>query len=174
MAATFSGLSQSIWPTALGLLIGLISLWCYRYLSCTLGTFDREMECASLELTNQLTRYRGTWTTQFTPKADTDRSIFAACHSESWRYSMPVTTVALVLAWFLEAARSFYLDSLPLALVLWPALKYVGLIFALSCAPAQLLWVRVLHHRHDLRLVMASALCLAWCVADLAFDVHLL
>ena len=47
------------WPTGLGLLVGLVSLWCYRYLTGRLSTIDLEMENASLDLLNQLSRFRG-------------------------------------------------------------------------------------------------------------------
>jgi len=61
-AAMIQGLSASIWPTALGLLVGLISLWFYRYLAERLNAFKREMESATLDLVNQLARRRGRWT----------------------------------------------------------------------------------------------------------------
>jgi biopolymer transport protein ExbB/TolQ len=59
MAAVVVRLSRSIWPTAFGLLIGLMSAWGNRYLTGNLEVFDREMEGAALELANQLSRYRG-------------------------------------------------------------------------------------------------------------------
>ena len=55
------GLSRSIWPTALGLLVGLTSLAFYKYLNVTLEALDREMKCAFLDFVNQLTRFRGRW-----------------------------------------------------------------------------------------------------------------
>lgn len=61
MAAMADRLSGSIWPTALGLLVGLTSLWCYRWLTGSLETFDRDMESASTDLVSQLARYRGQW-----------------------------------------------------------------------------------------------------------------
>jgi biopolymer transport protein TolQ len=59
MAAIAKCLSDACLPTALGLVVGLMSLLCYRYLTNTLETFDREMDGASLALVNQLSR-RGT------------------------------------------------------------------------------------------------------------------
>ncbi len=59
MAYEFKGLSESLWPTAFGLLVGLVSLWFYEYLTGRLRTFDLEMETASLELVNLLSRLRG-------------------------------------------------------------------------------------------------------------------
>jgi biopolymer transport protein ExbB/TolQ len=57
MAAVAERLSGSIWPTAMGLLVGLTSLWCYRYLADRLEDFDLEMENASLDLVNRLIVY---------------------------------------------------------------------------------------------------------------------
>jgi biopolymer transport protein ExbB/TolQ len=61
MAAIADRISGSMWTTALGLLVGLTSLWCYKYLTGRLETCRWEMECAPLELVNQLSRYRGRW-----------------------------------------------------------------------------------------------------------------
>jgi biopolymer transport protein ExbB/TolQ len=62
MAAVVVRLSWSIWPTAFGLLIGLMAAWGNRYLTSNLEVFDRAMEGAALDLVNQLSRYRGRWT----------------------------------------------------------------------------------------------------------------
>lgn len=59
MAVFAERLSWSIWPTALGLGVGLSSLWFYRCLAGRLKTFDREMSNAKLELTNQLSLHVG-------------------------------------------------------------------------------------------------------------------
>jgi len=58
MAAICQRLSESMWPTELGLLVGLIALWSYEYLAGQLSALDQEMESASLELLNQLGRFR--------------------------------------------------------------------------------------------------------------------
>jgi biopolymer transport protein ExbB/TolQ len=49
-------LSQACVPTAMGLLIGLLSLFYHTYLTGRLQDFDHEMEIASLELVNHLAR----------------------------------------------------------------------------------------------------------------------
>jgi biopolymer transport protein TolQ len=61
--ATFLGavanrLSVACVLTASGLLVGLTSLWCYRYLTSRLEVFDREMDDACLQLGNQLSAKR--------------------------------------------------------------------------------------------------------------------
>jgi biopolymer transport protein ExbB/biopolymer transport protein TolQ len=56
MGIVAESLSASWVYTALGLLIGLPSLWCYRYLAGRLEAFDHEMENASVDLVKQLAR----------------------------------------------------------------------------------------------------------------------
>jgi hypothetical protein len=56
-----AGLSRSMLPSALGLLVGLVSLSFSKYLNTTLEAFDRELKCTSLDLVNQITRFRGRW-----------------------------------------------------------------------------------------------------------------
>jgi biopolymer transport protein ExbB/TolQ len=47
-------LSGALLPTALGLLVALLALLCYKYLRARLANFDVEMETASLQLRNEL------------------------------------------------------------------------------------------------------------------------
>ncbi len=54
MAAIFERLSESLVPTALGLLVAIPALWGYKYLSSQVEAFDTEMENASGELVNHL------------------------------------------------------------------------------------------------------------------------
>jgi hypothetical protein len=54
MAAVVDRLSTAMWPTAYGLLIGLMSACGTRYLTANLEVFDGEMEGAALELGDQL------------------------------------------------------------------------------------------------------------------------
>jgi biopolymer transport protein ExbB/TolQ len=59
MPAVAGALSASISMTALGLGVGLASLWCYRYLTGNLEALDREMSNATLEVANQLSLLLG-------------------------------------------------------------------------------------------------------------------
>jgi biopolymer transport protein ExbB/TolQ len=59
MAAVFERLSESLVPTALGLLVAIPTLWCYKYLSSEVEAFDLEMENASVELLNYLIIHLG-------------------------------------------------------------------------------------------------------------------
>jgi len=56
LAQRFREFSWSLVPTALGLLVALAALWCYKYLVAEVEAFDSEMENASLELANNLGR----------------------------------------------------------------------------------------------------------------------
>jgi hypothetical protein len=61
MAAIAGSISRALVPTAIGLLVGLISLWCHRLLTAQLERVDGEMDGAQVALVNQLVRYRGRW-----------------------------------------------------------------------------------------------------------------
>src|SRR5579862_6326504 len=56
MAAIFRSLSDAMWPTALGLMAGVLALCFYRYPEGRLEALDHEMRSASLELQNKLSR----------------------------------------------------------------------------------------------------------------------
>ena len=49
-------LSESLVPTALGISVALVAMWCYKYLLSEVEVFDQQMESTSLELINDLSR----------------------------------------------------------------------------------------------------------------------
>lgn len=57
LAMDAMGVARACVPTALGLLVGLQSLWIYKYLQGKLANFDLEMTEASLGSVNRLTLY---------------------------------------------------------------------------------------------------------------------
>ena len=59
MAAMAERLSVSLVPTALGLLVAIPALWCYKYLSSEVEAFDLEIENASVALVNYLIIHLG-------------------------------------------------------------------------------------------------------------------
>jgi len=61
MDATVVRVSEALWPTAAGLLIGLMSFWFYKYLAGRLADFDLEMDNVAVDVVNQLARHRGVW-----------------------------------------------------------------------------------------------------------------
>jgi biopolymer transport protein ExbB/TolQ len=58
--STARALSESLMPTALGLLVALASFFCYKYLLSRLESFATEMENGSLELIDELARFQNT------------------------------------------------------------------------------------------------------------------
>jgi hypothetical protein len=175
MAAFADGLSASIWPTAIGLLVGLVALWSYRYLTSRLETFDIEMRGASLELINQLARFHGQWKvgeiTQFVVnRAFLDERYRSG--SGFGRYSTFLTTVALPFAWCIQVAGHWCYDLVPLGSAAWRACLYVLVVFGASCILVDLVCVRLLHRRLDSVGVLASALCVVWCAADVVLSAH--
>ena len=56
MAVLFEGLAQALLPCALGLLVALVAMGCYRYLLAEVCVFDVEMENETLRLVNELRR----------------------------------------------------------------------------------------------------------------------
>ncbi len=95
------GLSQSMWPTAFGLLVGIVALWCYRYLETRLQALDHEMEGASLELMNQLSRFSGRFTVTPTINRASDGPMFGekslaelSRDERFWRRCMFLTATA--------------------------------------------------------------------------------
>jgi hypothetical protein len=180
MAAMVIRLSRSIWPTAFGLLIGLISAWGKRYLTGNLEALDHAMEGAALDLVNQLSRYRGRWTFGPNTQPVLGRPIFGArplaeskLEQGVWCRSVLRTAATLIAAWFLQAVRYFEHDHFTLASAPWAACKYVLLVFGVSCIPAYVVSVRILR-RSGSTAVLAAASCLVWCLAELILGVDLL
>jgi hypothetical protein len=179
LALCADGLSRSIWPMALGLLVGLISLSFHIYLNGALDTFDCEMKCTCLDLVNQLARYRGRWIAGPPMKPVGSGPIFGAEpaklaqeHELSFG-SMLFTGAAIFLAWCLQVFRYFEHDYLPLASAPWAACKYVLFVFGVSCTFAYVVWVKLLRRGLGALAIPAAASCLVWCLAELVLRVHL-
>jgi len=189
-AATVDAVSRSIWPTALGLLVGLISLWFYRHLSGQLESMDREMSNASRGLVNQLTRYRGQFEVTAIdhpislpafgvgPIAGSGRvqtrwgQIFekyvadVGQDTRSWLRSILLSLAALILAWCVRSTEYFFYDSVPFASAVATAGVTVLITFAISCFYA------VFYRRSGGALVLGSVLCLCVNLIELAFRIH--
>jgi hypothetical protein len=192
VTATTDGLARAIWPTALGLLIGLISLWFYTYLSGQLESIDREIANASLGLLNQLTRYRGHFQTSTIdrpielpsfgvgPTAGSTGSqswagrLFekyvadAGQDLRSWLRSIVLAFAALVLIWCARVAVYFFYESTPFHAAAKTANVDVLIAFGISCAYA------VSYRRSAGALLLGSLLCLCLTLIELAFRMHLL
>jgi len=180
MAALAKRLSESLWPMGLGLLVGLISLWSYEFLAARLRTFDQEMETASLELLNQISRFRGRFEAAPAVDQPSDCRMFGERSSaelsqedKTLRHSMILAGAAVVLAWLALAARYFGRYALPLDLAIQSACFYIPITFGISCFPAYPVWIKLLHRRPGGLAALGSAICLAWALAELVLGTSL-
>jgi MotA/TolQ/ExbB proton channel family protein len=168
--AICNSLSRAMWFTAFGLLVGLVALWSYEYLAARLRSLDLEMESASQELLNQLSRFPGRF--EIGPATgqrgdvpmlgelpiedvQRDEKYFHRCYF--------LAGVTLVLAWFVQVSR----DSLPAACF------YVPITLAICCVFVYPFWSKFLYRRPGALVAMASTLCLCWSVAELVLGRHL-
>jgi MotA/TolQ/ExbB proton channel family len=175
MAAIVRRVSESLWPMAFGLLVGLVSLWFYLYLSGRLGAIDLEMENASLDLLNQLSRLPS----RFTVGTASDRRMFgevsldSVTRNELERRYLLLASMALVLAWFAQASRYFFVDSLSLGSAVAVACFYLPIVFGLSCLPMYLVWVKLLDRRPGGLMALGSLFCLCWSLSELVLRQHI-
>ncbi|MGA2597550.1 MAG: MotA/TolQ/ExbB proton channel family protein [Bryobacteraceae bacterium] len=172
MAAVTAHLSDSVVPTALGLLVAMLSFCYYKYLTGRLASIDRDMENACLELQNHLSLLpaRSLACTTSAPGNDVIFHDYLGGELREehrpWYRSTVFAGVLLILAWFMQAARYFEIDELSLPSVAWRAGAYVIFILAFSFIAAYPVWVKICHRKSGAWAVLASALCLSWCVAQ--------
>jgi hypothetical protein len=163
IAAVCKGLSQAVGFTALGLLVGVVAFWFYWYLSERLGELDREMENASLDLLNQLTRLP----MRFVIDPSVDRPVFGETFGELpadaitreekfFRRSLLAAPALLALAWLAQAFRLSAVDA-----CIW-----TPLLLAVCCIFVYPFWSRFLRRRPGTMLALASGLCLCWTLAE--------
>ncbi len=165
-AYMFDHFGTSMWFTAFGLAIGLMSLWFYRYFTARLETFDIEMENATLDLLNQLSHFPTRFTSGHSiqrmfgeepvEQLRRDKIFFRCCQC--------IAVAALLLA----SCIQFWLSwSLP-----WTSI-YTPLSFGLSCLPAYPLWVTIHRRRPGGMVALASIICACWSIAELLMGRHL-
>lgn len=169
-------LSVSLYYTALGLVVALIALWFYRYLTARLAIMDHEMEDATAGLVHSLAALRG----RMMPnpqraQADAIPNFCTGMASQSWTWTHPrlVSGGLLAVAWFLQTRR-FASLYFPLGLADLAGCLYVACLFAAFSIPAYFAWVKLLDRRPGGLPLIASALSLTWCLAEAILDVHLL
>jgi hypothetical protein len=171
VAALMGMLGQSLSFTAAGLLIGLASLWCYRYLASNLEKLDLEMETASLGLMNQLVLLSGNVISAAPP---TDALMFGARSTDDgqrdqrfFKRSIAFASAALLASWLAETAVGFYRESLPGDDAAVSAVfEALFRLFASYCV-AFPLWVKLLHRKRGALFALASAICLSWTLGNL-------
>ena len=176
LAVVAEGISRACVPTALGLLVGLQSLWGYRYLRGRLTDFDREMADTSLSLVNQLAPHLG----RLRPASPIAGVSYLLPYLEAYspdlgadrRYKRRTALVALTLllvAWCVSVGAYFKYDALPLNWAMSAGVRFIIITFCCSCLPAYAVWVDLLHRKATGVALIAAALCLSWCAAALFF-----
>ena len=180
MAAICEGLSQSMWPTAFGLLVGIVALWCYRYLETRLQTLDHEMEGTSLELMNQLSRFSGRFTVKPTINRASDGPMFGekslaelSRDENFWRRCMLLTGTAVAMTWLVQLLRYFDQYSLSLYSSVQTASVYVPFMFGISCLLVYPVWTKLLRRKSGGLAALGSTFCLCWSLAELVMGVSL-
>jgi hypothetical protein len=176
LAMVARGISRACVPTALGLLVGLHSLWAHRYLRGRLSDFDGEVEEAPLGLINQLALAFG--------------RLRPSCSVESVSHSLPyleayspdssadrkhkrlvalIASASVLVAWCLQVLAYFLLDATPLNSAISAGIRSIVVVFCCACLPAYAVCVDLLHRKPSGVAPIAAALCLLWSVAGLLF-----
>jgi hypothetical protein len=176
-AAIFEGLSRAMWFTALGLVVGLVAMWSFEYLKEELSGLDQEMENASLELLNQLSRFPGRFEVGSASEQRGDGPIFGERplddlrgEDKLLRRCLFLAAVALPLAWLAQASRYFVGYSLFSIEAIRAAFVTVPIMFGLSYLPAYPLWRKVFSRRRGALVALAAIICLFWSVAELVLS----
>lgn len=179
-AVTFARLSDAFIPTALGLLVGVPSLWFYKYLAGRLEGLDREMEDAALDLVSLLILCPAGFAPAARANFVNESPIFRDEIGDElrddrrpWYRSNLMVAALLFVTWCVQIARYFDNYELPLESVALTACVHVILPFAISWFVAYPVWVKLLHRASGGLAALTSLLCLGWTLAELFFRVHL-
>jgi hypothetical protein len=174
MAILAENLSQSIWPTALGLLIGVLSHFFYSYLNGRLQLMNADLEKASHDLVDYLRQYRGSFILERPPEPTSVQPMFGeepidllTQDAISWRWSIFVAGFLLCASWFIHSIRYFSDYSLTLPSVGITAFTYVLFTFGLSFFLAYPIWVALLRRRRGGLLALSAGICACWSAAKL-------
>jgi hypothetical protein len=167
-------------PAAQGLLVGVPSLWFYKYLAGRLECFDREMENATLELVNLLILCPVGFAPAARVKFVTASPIFRdeignelRVDRRPWYRSSLMVAALLFVTWCVQIPRYFDNYELSLESVILRAGMYVIATFAVFWFAAYPVWLKLLHRTSGGLAALASLLCLGWTLAEIIFHVHL-
>ena len=158
-------LSESMWPTSIRPRRRNSGTAALRHPEGRLQTFDHEMESASLELLNQLSRFHwGRFSAEPSVKGLTDGPMFGerpfAELSRDKKFGSRcifLAGTALVLALFAQTLR----------LSVEATFLYVPLMFGISCLFVYPVWTKLLHRRSGGLAALGAALCFCWTLAEL-------
>ena len=173
MFLTFRWLSDSLWPSAFGVFVGIVALLCHRYVSSNLLALDHDMDLGGRTLVDQLARYGAL----MSPSDSLEDRPFLNAQSlsalrqdqERRRRLLILAGIALLLVWCIQSAMYFFFDSIPFDSLLQPAAIKLWVVLAFSCFLVYPLWVRVLHRRRGTLVALGSALALCWIIGEAAY-----
>jgi hypothetical protein len=178
LAIVAEGLSRACLPSALGLAVGLQSLWYYNYFRGRVEQFDLEMVGESLKLLNELTLRLGTVQPlrriePFNPSVRyLERyHVTAPADRRSRRRSSSAAVALLVAAWCIQVVRDFGYGLLPPGPALRAACLDVLIPFGCSWLIGYGVWVGLLHRKSRGLFLAAAAFSFFWCVAELLVPV---
>jgi len=179
-AITFERLGGSLGFTALGLVIALQALWCFRHLTGRLASIDREMENASLELLNSLRTYSPRFAPADGVKLPVEPPIFRDATGDELReerrpwYRSTLAVIGMIAAaWCVQVAYYFNDEALPLGSTISSACAYVLLTFAVYWLLAYPAWAKIWHRASGGRAMIGSLLCLVCSLVECYLGAHL-
>jgi len=174
--ATFRLLADAYVPAALGLLVGVLSLWFYKYMSGRLENLDLEMESAALDLPNLLIRCpvgcASTARVSFVNHAPIFRDEVGSellDDHRPWYRSSLMVQVLLFVSWCVQFVRSFDDYEASLVSISLTSSFCVISYFTFSWFVVYPAWIKLLRRAPGGLATLTSMCCLAWSLAKLFF-----
>lgn len=177
LAVVADGLSRACVLSALGLVVGLQSLWCYSYLRERLQQLDLQIKSESQRLLNLLTIRFPTaipagMTASLNPTVPYLETYEVTTGYRRHSSRSSIAAVALLIASAcIQVVRYFDHDFLPLGSAVPAAFVSVLTRFCLSWLLACAVWMGLLHRKSSGLLLAAALLCLFWCAGGLLLPV---
>ena len=178
--AMLDGLSDSLWPTAFGLCIGIVAYMFHRFLLFQLGVIDHEMASTSARLTVELRRWghllrsasRASAPAEMfgvQPLEQADRDEWLRQYERERKLQQRlnrVAAVALSVALILNATSSYFVDILtPLGAVV-ASLFRIAFHLVVCAAFLYPIWAWPMNRKPGALLVLSSVLAFCWAIID--------
>ena len=161
LANTAIGVAVACVPAALGIAVGLVALWAYRYFQGRLAMLDREMTVTAAVWMDW---FRIVNTAPASSRPDCELRLEVPAAVNSWRVSGRLTIGFLAIAWLVRAVAYFWFDYMPLATVPGAAFRSLTLPFACTLFVSYAVCVDLLRRRLSTAVVISAAVLLAWVV----------
>ena len=161
LAATAKGIAFACIPTAFGIVLGLLSLWGYRYFQHQLCLLDRQMTVTAAAWMEWFRVVDPSSTTQ----PDHEPKLQALdCGRDSLADFGPAAIILLGLAWFIRTAVLFWLEYVPMASA--PGSAFRSLLFSFLCSflVVYAVWVDLLHRKRSKVVAIAAGLSVVWAI----------